>query len=75
MRQSIKAFIYKGDRQYVAECLDIAAVTQGYTLDETIANLKEAISLHLEGEDSADFDLVHNPSLLATLKLELQCFA
>jgi predicted RNase H-like HicB family nuclease len=70
MRQSIKAFIYKGDRQYVAECLDIAVVTQGYTLDETIANLKEAITLHLEGEDPADFDLVPNPSLLVTLELE-----
>jgi len=70
MRQSIKAFIYRGDRRYVAECLDLAVITQGDTLDETIANLKEAISLHLEGEDPADFDLVPNPPLLVTLELE-----
>ena len=70
MRRSIKAFVYKGDDYYVAECLEIAVVTQGKTLDETIANLKEAVTLHLEGEDLADFDLAPNPSLLVTLELE-----
>lgn len=70
MRRSIKAFIYKGETHYVAECMEIAVVTQGKTLDETIANLKEAVSLHLEGEDPADFDLVPDPSLLVTMELE-----
>jgi predicted RNase H-like HicB family nuclease len=45
-------------------------VTQGKTLDETIANLRQAVALHLEGENPADFDLVPNPSLLVTLELE-----
>jgi len=70
MHRSIKAFVYKGDNYYVAECMEIAVVTQGKTLDETIANLKEAVSLHLEGEDPADFNLIPNPSLLVTLELE-----
>ena len=70
MHRSIKAFIYKGDEYYVAECLEIAVVTQGKTLDETIANLREAVTLHLEGEDLADFDLAPNPSLLVTMELE-----
>ena len=70
MHRSIKAFVSKGDDYYVAECHEIAVVTQGKTLDETIANLKEAVALHLEGEDPADFDLVPNPSLLVTLELE-----
>jgi predicted RNase H-like HicB family nuclease len=38
---------------YVGECLDLAVVTQGKTLDETVQNLREAILLHLEGEDLA----------------------
>jgi predicted RNase H-like HicB family nuclease len=42
-------------------------VTQGKTLDETIANLQEAVSLHLEGEDPAEFELEPNPSLLVTV--------
>jgi len=70
MRHTIKAFIHKGEKFYIAECLELAVVTQGKTLDETIANLRQAVALHLEGENPADFDLVPNPSLLVTLELE-----
>ncbi len=70
MRHSIKAFVHKGEKYYVAECLEIPVVTQGETLDETISNLQEAVALHLEGEDLADFDLAPNPSLLVTFELE-----
>ncbi len=70
MRRTIKAFVHKGENYYVAECLEIAVVTQGKTLDETIANLQKAVALHLEGENPADFDLVPNPPLLVTLELE-----
>ena len=70
MRHSIKAFVHKGENYYVAECMEIAVVTQGKTLDETMANLQEAVALHLEGENLADFDLAPNPSLLVTFELE-----
>jgi len=70
MQRTIKAFIRKGDTHYVAECLEISVVTQGKTLDETIANLQEAVSLHLEGEDPADFGLAPNPTLLVTIEVE-----
>ncbi len=58
MRRTIKVFIRRGENYYSAECLEIAVVTQGKTLDETIANLNEAVALHLEGEDPADSNLV-----------------
>ena len=52
MRKGIIQFrIYRGEKYYVAECLDLPIVTQGKTLDEVIENIKEAIGLHLEGED------------------------
>jgi len=70
MHRSIKAFVHKGDEYYVAECLEVAVVTQGRTLDETLANLQEAVALHLEGENLADFDLAPNPSLVVTFELE-----
>jgi len=70
MQRTIKAFIRKGDTHYVAECLEISVVTQGKTLDETIANLQEAVTLHLEGEDPADFGLAPNPTLLVTIEVE-----
>ena len=70
MQRTIKAFVHRGDSQYVAECVGISVVTQGKTLDETISNLQEAVSLHLEAEDPAEFDLEPNPSLLVTIELE-----
>lgn len=70
MRRTIKAYISRGEDQYVAECLEVAVVTQGKTLDEVVKNLQEVVALHLEGEDVADFDLAPNPSLLITVELE-----
>ena len=70
MQRTIKAFVRRGDTHYVAECLEISVVTQGETLDETIANLQEAVALHLEGEDPADFGLAPNPTLLVTIEVE-----
>lgn len=70
LQHTIKAFIRKGEDYYVAECLEIAVVTQGKTLDETITNLKEAVALHLENEDLSEFGLAPNPTLLVTMELE-----
>ena len=52
MQKAIQVRISKGDRQFVAECLDLPVVTQAATLDELFFNIREAIGLHLEGEDS-----------------------
>jgi len=63
--------IYPGDESgYVAECLNLAVVTQGKTLDETVQNLREAIQLHLDGEDLTEMGLVTNPPVLVTLEME-----
>lgn len=70
MKQSIKAFIYPEDTGYVVECPDVHAVTQGDTLDEAIANLREVVALALDGEDPADFGLVPDPPIVVTIELE-----
>ena len=70
MKRSIRAFIYSEDDGYVVECPDVHAFTQGDTLDEAMANLREAIALALEGEDPADFGLVANPHIVVTIELE-----
>ena len=49
LQHTVKASLRKGEHYYVAECIEIAVVTQGRTVDETLANLQEAIALHLEG--------------------------
>ncbi len=72
LQHTIKAFITLGENYYVAECFEIPVVTQGRTLDETVANLKEAVALHLEGEDLAEMGLVPHPTLLITMELETE---
>lgn len=69
-QHTVKAVVRKGEKYYVAECVEIAVVTQGRTLDETFANLQEAVALHLEGENPEDFGLVSNPAILVTMELE-----
>ncbi|GIW54744.1 MAG: hypothetical protein KatS3mg082_1148 [Nitrospiraceae bacterium] len=70
LQHTVKAIVRKGESQYVAECVEVAVVTQGQTLDETVKNLREAVQLHLQGENLADFGLAPNPTLLVTMELE-----
>jgi predicted RNase H-like HicB family nuclease len=70
MKRTIQVRITKGDRQFVAECLDLPVVTQAPTLDELAGNIREAIALHLEGEDLAALGISSNPTILATMELD-----
>ena len=70
MKKIIQVHIHKAEKYYVAECLDLPVVTQAETLDQLADNLKEALALHLEGEDLSDFDLAPDPSILASFELE-----
>jgi len=45
-------------------------VTQGRTLDEVVENIKEALSLHLEGEDLEELGISPDFSVLVNLELE-----
>jgi predicted RNase H-like HicB family nuclease len=69
MKKTIQVRISKGERQFVAECLDLPVVTQAPSLDELAANIREAIGLHLEGEDLAALGIASNPTILATMEL------
>jgi len=70
MKRTIQVRITKGERQFVAECLDLPVVTQAPTLDELADNIREAIGLHLEGENLAELGFSDDPTILATLELE-----
>ncbi len=70
LQRTIKAFIKKGEQYYIAECLEVPVVTQGKTIDEVVANLKEAVALHLEDEDLAQIGLAPNPALIITMETE-----
>ena len=71
LQRTIKAAVRPGDESgYVAECLEIPVVTQGATLDEAVQNLKEAVELHIEGEDLAEMGLAPDPTIVITLEME-----
>ena len=70
-QKTIKAILRPGDEKgFVAECMEIAVVTQGTTIDETIHNLREAVALHLEGENLAELGLRERPVLVVTMEIE-----
>ena len=71
LQHTITAVIRPGEQSgYAAECVEIPVVTQGATLDETVANLREAVELHLDGVDLAEIGLAANPTVVITMELE-----
>ncbi len=42
------AVIRKGEKQFVALCPEVDVVSQGYTVEESLSNLKEAVELYVE---------------------------
>ena len=59
MKKIIQVRIFKGEKYYIAECADLPVVSQGKTLDEVAHNIREAIDLHLEGEDLQDRNWIY----------------
>jgi predicted RNase H-like HicB family nuclease len=47
-KRTLTAVIHKEEDLYVAQCPEAGTVSQGYTIDEAIANLREATELYLE---------------------------
>lgn len=46
--RTFTAVLHKENDLYVAECPEIGTVSQGKTIDQALANLKEATELYLE---------------------------
>ncbi|MEX2090623.1 MAG: type II toxin-antitoxin system HicB family antitoxin [Candidatus Paceibacterota bacterium] len=75
MKRIIQFSITKGEKYYTAEGVDLPIVTQGKTLDELADNIREAVELHLEGENLSDLDIAPNPSVLLNFELPNQIHA
>lgn len=59
--KTFTAIIHKEDDIYVAQCPEVGTVSQGESIEEAIANLKEATELYLE-----EFPLPENSSPITT---------
>ncbi|MDD5272756.1 MAG: type II toxin-antitoxin system HicB family antitoxin [Methylovulum sp.] len=54
MMKNLKYIIYREGDYYVSQCLNIEVASFGETIDEALANLKEAVELYLEDEQKAN---------------------
>jgi predicted RNase H-like HicB family nuclease len=70
VKRTIQVRVFRGEKQYVAECLDLPVVTEVPTLDQLALNIREAIALHLEGEDLSELDISDDPTILAMMELD-----
>ncbi|MFZ2724842.1 MAG: type II toxin-antitoxin system HicB family antitoxin [Methylococcaceae bacterium] len=58
--KNLKYIIYREGNYYVSRCLNIEVASFGETLDEALANLKEAVALYLEDDTvTTDFNEVN----------------
>ena len=48
MTQTLTAILHRENDLYVADCPEVGTVSQGPTVEEALANLKEATELYLE---------------------------
>jgi predicted RNase H-like HicB family nuclease len=44
----LTAIIRRGEKQFVALCPEVDVVSQGYTIEEALKNLKEAVEVYIE---------------------------
>lgn len=65
--QTLTAILYREEDVYVAECPEVGTASQGETIEEAIANLKEATELYLE-----EFPFPQtSPRLLTTFEVSI----
>ncbi len=48
----LSAVVWREERIYVALCPELDVASQGKSVEEALANLKEALELYLEDEDA-----------------------
>ena len=71
MHRTIQVNIYPGNEGwFVAEAVHLPVVTQGTTANETLINLREALSVHLEGEDLEELGFHPGAPVVVTLEMD-----
>jgi predicted RNase H-like HicB family nuclease len=54
MPKRLNAVITRDDEFFVAHCIELAVVSQGKTIEEAQANLREAVELYIESFGADD---------------------
>jgi predicted RNase H-like HicB family nuclease len=64
---TLSAVIHREGDLYVAECPELGTVSQGKTIEEAVANLKEATGLYLEEQEEPP---ALAPAILTTFSID-----
>lgn len=64
---TLSAVIHREGDLYVAECPELNTVSQGRTIEEAVANLKEATGLYLDEQEQL---LTIAPAILTTFSID-----
>ena len=52
--RSLKYVVYREGKYFVSQCLNVDVSSFGKTIDEAVANLKDAVELYLKDEATSD---------------------
>ena len=66
LKNSYTAIVEKEGNLYVALCPDLDVASQGKTIEEATANLKEAVELFLESADAEEIKRRHHSQRFIT---------
>ncbi len=58
--KNMKYTLWKEDKYYVAQCLNIDVSSFGETIDEAVVNLMEAVELYFEDNDNSAYTQIDN---------------
>ena len=67
MKWRLSAAVHREGAWFVSWCSELDVASQGRTVEEALANLREALEIYLEGQDA---DLPEEPFLLTPVEVE-----
>lgn len=64
----VNVMVQKEENWYVAKCLENSVASQGKTIEEALANLKEALELYYEDEN---IEIEEKQTFITTLEVAI----
>jgi predicted RNase H-like HicB family nuclease len=71
MIKNVKYIVYKEDKYYVSQCLNVEVSSFGSSVEEATVNLKEALDLYFEDESARKGYQKINETLIGELSLSI----
>ncbi|NHV98943.1 MAG: type II toxin-antitoxin system HicB family antitoxin [Thaumarchaeota archaeon] len=65
----VQVKIYRGERYYIAECVDLPLFTYGRTLDEVVEKMREAVTPRLKNDGLNEWEMPPDFSILLNLEI------